>query len=647
MKYKKKLISIFVLLFLVVSLCYIYSWKYLHKYEELEKVLTHYTNDSLKLKAARFLIDNMYGKFSYESEQLEHYDTLFSLYASYVANGGLEGDPPFAFQCWDSIRRVYGPINMSLLQKRYDNEFITAEFLIKEIDTAFEAWKSVPDSFVCSFDLFCRYVLPYRIGTEPLEPIRKNILDDFRVLRDSSMYSDSALIRSLFTEFRKVRLFSNSRLLWGYPVSISKSNLQRARRGACMHLCEYYVSVLRACGIPSTIDYVTQWGNHNLGHTWVVALKDSGQVAFDALGKKQLKFSYKPTKIYRRTYELQSINEHARAFVPNYLLASDCIDVSNLYFPVHQVQVKGEDEVVRIYKNYPYGVICAFDNRQWRPVDYGKVEDGVFTFDNIIGDVCYIAGYYDHGAFIPATLPFILSSQGKIHFIKAKSSSVEVLHLTRKYPKFPRIISFLRAIKGGVVEISNDKDFRTAHKLMDVYTDSRQDVIDLQPKHILAPHRYVRIRGIGNLAEVVFYGRRPGDLKDTELTGVFKGFPESDGMYSWKKAIDKDYNTYFANDPKRDNYVVLDLGNNNSYTITRVRYVPRSDTNFIIPGYRYRLDYWDDKKHSWNTVGEKRANDFFIDFENVSTGRLYILHCLEGGTEERIFTYENGKQCWW
>ena len=121
MKYKKKLISIFVLLFLVVSLCYIYSWKYLHKYEELEKVLTHYTNDSLKLKAARFLIDNMYGKFSYESEQLEHYDTLFSLYASYVANGGLEGDPPFAFQCWDSIRRVYGPINMSLLQKRYDN----------------------------------------------------------------------------------------------------------------------------------------------------------------------------------------------------------------------------------------------------------------------------------------------------------------------------------------------------------------------------------------------------------------------------------------------------------------------------------------------------------------------------------------------
>lgn len=54
--------------------------------QELEKVLAHYqkdTADSLKLKAARFLIENMPGHFSYDSTNLDHYrpviDTINSM----------------------------------------------------------------------------------------------------------------------------------------------------------------------------------------------------------------------------------------------------------------------------------------------------------------------------------------------------------------------------------------------------------------------------------------------------------------------------------------------------------------------------------------------------------------------------------------
>ncbi len=617
-----------------------------NKRPELEKVLEHYQNDSLKLEAAKFLISNMDNKFAYEGEQLERYDTLFSLYAAYVAEGGTEGDPSFARRCWDSLRLTAGPINALSLQKCYDRDSITAEFLIDEINAAFEAWQSVPDSFACSFDLFCRYVLPYRIGTEPLETTRRDMMEDFRTLRDSAMMTDGKLIRALFDELRRTQLFSNSRLLWGYPVSISKNNMQRARRGACMHMCEYYVDVLRACGMPATIDYVSQWGNRRLGHTWVVVLKDSGQVAFDALGKGRLKFSYKPAKIRRRTYEIQPIDKEAIGFVPPHLLSSNSVDVSHLYFPTHRVLIKGKEEVMQTYSDHPYGVICVFDNRQWQPVDYGKVKNGVFTFDNLIGDVCYMAGFYDQGNFVPATCPFILTPQGKIHLTETDTMFTDTLRLTRKYPKFPHIVSFVRALKKGVVEVADDADFHTARKLMNVRTDSRQDVIDLLPKRNLGPHRYVRIRGIGNLAEVVFYGRRSGDTHDTELTGRFFGYSAPNNpSASWQKAIDKDYNTYLDKNAENENFVALDLGADNPYTVTRIRYVPRSDTNFIIPGYRYRLDYWDNNE--WKTVGEKKADDFSVSFEQVPAGRLYILHCLNGGTEERIFLYEDGRQVWY
>lgn len=613
---------------------------------ELEKVLEHYQHDTLKLEAAKFLIRNMPNKFTYEGESLERYDTLFSLLAAYAAGGGKKGDPPFAHQCWDSLRRTVGPLNASSLQKRYDCQSITAGFLINEIDAAFEARQSVPDSFACSFDLFCRYVLPYRIGSEPLEPVRKALFEDFRTLRDSAMTTEDKLIRALFDELRRARQFSNSQLLWDYPVSISKSNMQRARRGACVHMCEYYVDVLRACGVPATIDYVTQWGNRSIGHTWVAIPKDSGQVAFDALEKKQLHFSYKPAKIYRRTYEMQPLDERAVNFVPHDLLSSNSIDVSHLYFPTHKVEVKGEDAVVRTYKDYSYGVICVFDNHRWHPVDYGPVNNGVFTFDNLIGDVCYIAGYYDHNTFIPATSPFILTTKGDIRLIETESTTTDTLHLTRKYPKFPRIVSFVRALKGGVVEVADDANFHTAHKLMDVQTDSLQDMMDLIPQRSIGPHRYVRIRDIGNLAEVVFYGRRPGDTHDKELTGRFFGYSAPNNpSASWQKAIDKDYDSYLAEKPKKENFVALDLGADNLYTVTRIRYVPRSDTNFIIPGQRYRLDYWDGNR--WKTVSEKQAGAFSIDFENVPVGRLYLLHCLNGGTEERIFLYEDGKQVWY
>ena len=45
-------------------------------------------------------------------------------------------------------------------------------------------------------------------------------------------------------------------------------------------------------------------------------------------------------------------------------------------------------------------------------------------------------------------------------------------------------------------------------------------------------------------------------------------------------------------------------------------------------------------------MGVKTATDYTITFDNVPDNALLWLRNLTEGREERIFTYENGRQVW-
>lgn len=45
--------------------------------------------------------------------------------------------------------------------------------------------------------------------------------------------------------------------------------------------------------------------------------------------------------------------------------------------------------------------------------------------------------------------------------------------------------------------------------------------------------------------------------------------------------------------------------------------------------------------------GTAGADTYGLDYEGVPAGHLYWLRDLTEGVEERIFTYEQGKQVWW
>ncbi len=63
------------------------------------------------------------------------------------------------------------------------------------------------------------------------------------------------------------------------------------------------------------------------------------------------------------------------------------------------------------------------------------------------------------------------------------------------------------------------------------------------------------------------------------------------------------------------------------------------------PGDLYELLVWD--RGQWYTMGRQVPDTYGLDYEGVPAGHLYWLRDLTEGVEERIFTYEQGKQVWW
>ena len=125
---------------------------------ELEKVLEYYSDDSLKFRAACFLIENMPRWYAYDGWQLDTLEVLMRK----DREGILSKDDKMRWNSFD-----YHALN-----KIYDSKVITSEYLIENIDLAFQEWQKRPWNKSLSFDDFCDLILPYRIGNERLSDWR-------------------------------------------------------------------------------------------------------------------------------------------------------------------------------------------------------------------------------------------------------------------------------------------------------------------------------------------------------------------------------------------------------------------------------------------------------------------------------------------
>ena len=144
---------------------------------ELEKVLDRYAADeadSLKYRAAVFLIENMPGHIGYDRTQM---DSLTSLMMPVFRSST---PIPEKKEAVERICRQWDE-DHGKLTIRQDIEVITADYLIDHIDLAFETWRSDPWCRHLNFDEFCEFILPYRcFELQPLDDWRRDNRSVFR-----------------------------------------------------------------------------------------------------------------------------------------------------------------------------------------------------------------------------------------------------------------------------------------------------------------------------------------------------------------------------------------------------------------------------------------------------------------------------------
>lgn len=131
---------------------------------ELEKVLEHYSSckgDSLKYKAAVYLIENMPGHRCICGPDAEDY---YREIQPILRNEELDWNQKM--NAINMIAEKYPPLADVIKE---DIKVITSDYLIENIDAAFRQWES-PVADYLTFSQFCEWLLPYKIAEfQPLD----------------------------------------------------------------------------------------------------------------------------------------------------------------------------------------------------------------------------------------------------------------------------------------------------------------------------------------------------------------------------------------------------------------------------------------------------------------------------------------------
>jgi hypothetical protein len=592
---------------------------------ELEKVVAHYDSlgDVQKQEAARFLVANIKQKHSYQGYLLDRYDTILSIYHSLYTQGIYDDEPPVAVNMWKELNRRYGALRTDALTPVYDAQTLSANFLIQNIDEAFDAWKASPLYHPAETTNFLEYVLPYRVANETPEVYRKRYRRMLHHILDTISTPDG-IWRGFGTELKTHQHYSSVRFLWDHPVEFSITQMERIRKGGCRHFTTFCALVMRACGLPVAVDRAV-WANRSSGHSWNVLMLDSGRVLpFEILSNVSFRLVYKPTKIFRQTFSRGEI------------------DVTDQYVPAHDISIPVIADFKENSGKKPAAVICIFDNREWHRVFTGTLTGGKMSFKNMAADVAYLGAYYADGRQTPATRPFLLHADGTIDFCEADEQARIDMKLERKYPLSKRMQLFANGLLKMAAEGANNSAFEHPDTLftLNQTTYHLTDSLVNPSKRFRYVRLHIYAEHAANLAEVEFYGKAHPQDEEQLLKGTIIGTPDTLRSI----AMDGSLENYFEKKKGDEAWVGLDLGR--PYYLTRIRFCPRSDTNFILEGDDYELLYW--KAGDWHSAGRQKAPQYnWITFREVPTQSMYLLRNHSRGKEERIFTYEEGKQIFW
>lgn len=653
----------------------------LTKEDKFKAVIEHYSKnpaDSLKLKAAKFLIKNIEGQMTLDTTSVESNQVYFDL----IYNTWLHEKPRVGFR-FPVQTRVIDSLNKAdnLPQEtpdvRYvnDADLVTEDFLIKNIDNAFFVWESMPWAKNVTFKEFCEYILPYRTSSTYSLDAREFFLRKYKFLKDSVKNTSNPFVAKDFICREIDKWFQEDPALqmrYPYLSPIKFSNLLKGKFGECHDANSVRITAMRAMGIPVVMDFVPNWGNSNMTHYWFKVIDPKSDTVTGKLTNInirrptqhimtatsyddpeyddrpeniQIRYCRTVPKVYRRCVERQA-NSLAAIKSPNEEVPSQFNDA--WIKDVTEKYVETSDVTINLRKNssrQKFVYLCVFDNQKWVPIAWSKVNGIVANFKAMGKNIIYLPAYYKNQGIVPAADPFLLDSKGKVVKI-VPSSQGEKVALHAKYPFKPNEMTNAYSIVGGRFQLANKPDLSdtiTIHTVKHLTFNLTNLNVGDRRKYRFLIFQFNGIPQI-QMSELAFFGlNRQG--KEVKLIGKPVG---SKGGYPYvtERLYDDDRATYFRSamdDPFT--YMGIDLGQNNAFQVTRIAYLPHNDDNSVVTGDTYGLYYWADK---WILLGEKKAEKKNrVVFNKVPKNALLLVKNTSGGKEQRIFQYKNDRQIFW
>jgi len=373
----------------------------IHKPGLMRVILTFQKpEDSLKLKSAYYLIENLDNNYSIQQSLVDSLDNPIEINIYDFPNiSSIK-------QKRDSIEKVVGRLNYKADSIWLDFKNISPDFLIKHIKKSYDIWNSSLFDNSYDFNTFCNYILPYRVSNEEIENYIDYFQDKYGHLLDGNKNQKEIAI--LLNDEINRSITYDERIVYNpniQSIELTKEN----KSGDLRDINIYKIKALRSLGIAAAMDYTPFFADSIFGYySTTVILPNKEKIYLKNSDDNRNPYHPKRTaKVYRRIHGnnpvgLFSIKEkstHTPPFLGNY----NYIDVSNEYIATKNITMQFVDTSQFVY-------LAVFNDNEWKPIEWALLtDDSTAIFTNMGIGVRYTPVKVSEEAVIPIGKEFILS----------------------------------------------------------------------------------------------------------------------------------------------------------------------------------------------------------------------------------------------
>ncbi|MDO9578142.1 MAG: transglutaminase-like domain-containing protein [Candidatus Cloacimonadales bacterium] len=392
---------------------------------ELKNAIRYFENkgDSLQLDAVLFLIENMSDQSFVEivpcdSNKVEIPWNIAD-YENYQQ----------ARTALDSLEKSSAGFDWKANKKIPDQQVITAEFLIQNVEDAFFAWQNLPWAKDYSYKVFKEFILPYRGSNEPLPASiswRRDFSEKYSNLAEQMNEPSDPTEAASIINLKLRSWFKFNEIYYLHPTDQSVDEMQETCQGRCEDMTNLAMAAMRANGIAVTSDYTPYWADSSNNHAWNAIITHDGKaIPFMGCEADPGKYSIRNrvAKVYRKTFAKQTDNlasllrENEKA--PAWLRSENYVDVTEKYTKTADVKIDLNREIPDSVR---FAYLCVFNSGEWCAIQWSEIKDGEVFFQEMGVDLCYLPMILEDEKLVSIGVPVILQKDGSSLFLEDNRS---------------------------------------------------------------------------------------------------------------------------------------------------------------------------------------------------------------------------------